>query len=428
MDSKPSRFPSSRVIFFSLLLLCGILAATDIVGLFDDVRNTVDSGAQDFLTATGSTVGGVGSTARSGYTAILSAFEPATCSASVSANASSLGLIAISQWIAPAMLVMVIVLIGIAFLYMISQFFNSPSMATLAKDELFQMGLTIIRLVFIIGPLILANGWLAFRASPVGPGPGSDYAVYVDQTTLQPRLMIDASMAVARSMVNDMTKHYSMLLLYNNVIHTIYSATLSFGVSWRAMYTFNLGPILRPFIDVLSMTLQALSLGLGEWLLHIITLCMIKQYMFTLFLPVGILLRSFPYTRGAGEAFLSLGFALIVFYPFTFVLDYEAHRIMRLNLSDPSASLRSLVSSGGLASVSASLLVAMFVTGGVFIPFFLGGALNVAFDLVRGAVYYIVIMSLMLPVVNIFLTLTVAREMARFFRNDINFLSFLKII
>jgi hypothetical protein len=66
--------------------------------------------------------------------------------------------------------------------------------------------------------------------------------------------------------------------------------------------------------------------------------------------------------------------------------------------------------------------------GGVFIPFFLGSALNLALEMIRGAVYYIVIMSLVLPVVNIFLTLTVAREMSRFFRSDVNFLSFLKII
>ena len=70
----------------------------------------------------------------------------------------------------------------------------------------------------------------------------------------------------------------------------------------------------------------------------------------------------------------------------------------------------------------------MFLMAGVFMPFFLGGALGLAFELIRGAVYYIVIMSLLLPFLNLFVTLTAAKEIAAFFRVDVNFMSFLKII
>ncbi|MDD5171818.1 MAG: hypothetical protein PHF60_02165, partial [Candidatus ainarchaeum sp.] len=74
------------------------------------------------------------------------------------------------------------------------------------------------------------------------------------------------------------------------------------------------------------------------------------------------------------------------------------------------------------------VLVAMFLMAGVFMPFFMGGALTVAFELIRGAIYYIVIMSIILPFLNIFITLTTAKETADFFRVDVNFMSFLKII
>ena len=79
-------------------------------------------------------------------------------------------------------------------------------------------------------------------------------------------------------------------------------------------------------------------------------------------------------------------------------------------------------------TVFGSVLVAMFLMAGVFMPFFLGAALNIGLELVRGSVYYIVIIGLILPVINIFVTLTAATEVSRFFRSDVNFMSFLKII
>ena len=36
----------------------------------------------------------------------------------------------------------------------------------------------------------------------------------------------------------------------------------------------------------------------------------------------------------------------------------------------------------------------MFLMAGVFVPFFLGGALSVAFELIRTSVYYIVMMGI----------------------------------
>jgi hypothetical protein len=240
--------------------------------------------------------------------------------------------------------------------------------------------------------------------------------------------MIDASMAFSRQVVSDMVTHYGMLVLYNTVVHTIYSSTMWFGVTWRAMYSFNLGPMLRPIIDVLSSTLQFMSLGMTEWLLHIVTLCLIKRWMWGLFIPLGILLRSFPYTRSAGEALLALAFALVIIYPFMFLFDYEVHKIMKNYIVDSKDAVSSFVHRSGLLTVFGSVLISMFLMAGVFIPFFLGSALTLAFELIRSSVYYIVIISLVLPFLNIFVTLTMAKETAKFFNVDVNYMSFLKLI
>jgi hypothetical protein len=229
-------------------------------------------------------------------------------------------------------------------------------------------------------------------------------------------------------MVSQMTTHYSMLVIYNTVIHTIYSSTMWFGITWRAMYSFNLGPVLRPIIDLIGTSLQFLSLGMTEWLLHTLLLCMIKKYMWGFFIPLGLLLRAFPYTRNAGEALLSLAFALAIFYPFMFLFSYEVHKLMSYNLVDARSAMGAFINQSGILSVFALVLAISFLTAGVFMPFFLGGALNLLFELVRSSVYYIVIMSVFVPFINIFVTLTVAKEMAKIFSVDVNFMSFLKII
>lgn len=125
---------------------------------------------------------------------------------------------------------------------------------------------------------------------------------------------------------------------------------------------------------------------------------------------------------------MALMFALVFFYPFMFIFDYEVHKVLKYNLVDPADAMDSFINKSGILNVFGPLLVIMFLMAGVFIPFFLGSALTLAFALIKGAVYYVVIMSLLLPFINIFVTLTVAKESAAFFRVDVNFMSFLKII
>jgi hypothetical protein len=241
-------------------------------------------------------------------------------------------------------------------------------------------------------------------------------------------LHIDAAMAFSRLMITEMVTTFSNLVMYNMVIHTIFSATMWMGITWRAMYSFNMGPVLKPLIDLVGMALQFLSLGIGEWMMHLVMLCLIKKWTWSLFIPVGIFLRAFPQTRGAGEALFAIVFALALVYPMMFLVTYETHKIMKGNLVEGDGVIRSFVQKSGILAVAGSVVVTMFLFAGVFFPFFVGMALDIAFELIRNAVYYAVIMSILLPFLNIFITLTAAREFARFFSVDVSFMSFVKVI
>lgn len=411
----------NRALAFAFIALAALLllaplafaqtAQSDLGSSFDTFTQTLDKQTQDFVYGTTSFVGGI----PQGAINVLSAFGAGSCDDPIAGNQS--GSLAIGLWLAPAAAVLFIVMVGIGIIYMLGQFFGSPNLVALAKTETFETGLTALRLIFIIFSLLTADTWYSLSAG------GSTDPIYSKYP-----MMIDASMAFARLMVSDMVTHYSMLVMYNTVVHTIYSSTMWIGVTWRAMYSFNLGPVLKPLIDVVGMSLQMLSLGMTEWLLHVIILCMIKKYMWGFFIPLGILMRAFPFTRHAGEALLSLSFALVVLYPFMFLFTYEAHKIMSYNLVDAKSAVGGFIQKSGILNVFGSVLVIMFLMAGVFMPFFLGGALNLAFELIKGAVYYIVIISVLLPFISIFVTLTAAREMSKFFGSDVNYMSFLKII
>ncbi|MFH0737849.1 MAG: hypothetical protein V1827_04280 [Candidatus Micrarchaeota archaeon] len=406
------------LLLMAVSLLGAIHAADpDPESLQDYYTSTTDfakSQGDDFFQAGASAAqGGVGT-----YHTLFDSFSPNQCGSDwISATGGSD--VVRSAWYLPAIFVTVICLIGVGLIYMWGQLFNSPQMAALAKDELFQTALTVGRVMFLVGALGVTEIFYSVNSID------SSDRVYNNVETYS---MMDAAMGFCRMMVSDMVNHYSVLILYNMVMHTLYSSTMWIGVTWRAMYSFNLGPVLKPLVDILGSALQYLSLGISEWLMHIATLCIIKRYTWTLFIPMSMLLRAIPQTRSAGEALFALMFALALFYPFMFVMDYEIHKLMKFSLVDSQKAVGNFFASSGILNVLGAALVMTFLMAGVFMPFFLGSALSLAFELVRNAVYYIVIMSVFIPFLNIFITLTAAKEIANFFRVDVNFMSFLKII
>lgn len=401
----------------ALLIIAAAAYAADDGSLSSFFNNTTDSlsgQGRDFVDAAGAG----GQLAPTAFNSVYDAFGPGNCGDSWISAVGGASTI-VGMWYAPTILVVMVVILGLAVVYMLGQLFNSPQMIALAKDEIFQTALTVGRVMLLI--VLLAGGemWYSLRAVDTN-----------DRIYNNPNVhsMMDAAMAFARLMVSDMVSHYGMLVMYNMVIHTLYSSTMWVGVTWRAMYQFNLGPVMKPLIDIVGSALQFLSLGISEWMLHIVTLCLVKKWTWGLFIPLSMLLRAFPYTRNAGEALFALVFALALFYPFMFLFDYEVHKIMKFNLVDAQKAMGAFLHKSGIMSLFGSVLVMMFLMAGVFMPFFLGGALNLAFELIRGSVYYIVIISILLPFINIFVTLTAAKEIANFFRVDVNFMSFLKII
>ncbi len=389
-----------------LVVLAGAALADPLTDDMNKQTSTLQNEGNAFIQAAQSAAGTVPAT----FTSVFEAFDPGFCGNDMfTANPS---------WVAATVIALVMLAFAIGVLYMFGQLMQMPGMLALAKDEALQMLYTVLRVVFVFGVLFAAQSWFSIKTS------GATGPIYNSANVN----MIDASMAFCRSLIVEMVTNYSNLVMYNMVVHTVYSSTMWFGVTWRTMYSFNLGPVLKPLIDIIGMALQYLGLGISEWMFHLVVLCMIKKWAWSLFIPIAIFLRALPQTRSAGEALFAITFALALIYPFMFIVTYETHKLMAGNLVDSTQALQSFVQKSGILAVAGSTLIIVFLAAGVFFPFFLGAGLNIALEMVRNAVYYVVIMSLLLPFINIFITLTAAREFAKFFNVDVSFMSFIKVI
>lgn len=333
-----------------------------------------------------------------------------------------------AEWMLNAALVMFISALVFVLVHFLGIALQSPNLIARAKQEYFEFTMTLIRIAFLAVVMLAVSQWHDVNAR------GSTDVVYRNSPTY-----IDSAMNFSLFLIKDMSQNFSLLLIYNMVIHTLYSATLWFGITWRAMFSFNLGPALRPIIDIIGFCMQFLTVGIGEWIIHFGMLCLIKKWTWALFMPIAIIMRSVWFLRGAGDALLALIFSLALVYPIMFVIDYEVYKLMGGNvfgttvegLGGPyenDSPFLQFVHKFGITGVSGVFIAIGLLMSGFLIPFLLTGALTVAFELIRASVFFIVIMSIVLPFINIFVTLTSAKETAHFFSVDINFMAFVKLI
>jgi len=326
-------------------------------------------------------------------------------------------------------IVMVIVAFALVILYLIGVLIQSDNLIIMVKDQVFPLLHTLLIMGAIMGSILGANMWYGVRLDDPNLDDTRECNIYSHAKSQgEDLLYIDAAMSFSRCMTFNMISDFSFLLLYNTVIHTLYSSTMWIGLTWRAMYSFSLGPVLKPLIDLIGTTMQFLSLAIGEWILHVITLCVIKKWTYGIFIPLSILLRTIPQTKDAGNAMLALFFALSLVYPMMFILDYEVFRVTSASLLTNESIVRSFFEEGGIIKVGGIFVISLFLMAGVLMPLFLTWAISVGFELVSNSIYYIVIMGLLLPFINIFVTLTAAKETARFLGTQVNFMSFLRLI
>ncbi len=316
------------------------------------------------------------------------------------------------DFVLPAALILLIVATGLAIFYMAGTFFQSPQLIAMSKQEFYELIHTVLIVVLFFAFYAFAQSVLGLS----GFGPDDIYAGAMNYSML---------------MVQKITTDIFWLSAFNTLLYMIYNAPLRMGGALHMAIHFNLGGILKPMVDGVGTMASLLSFALGEWIVHIILLCYIKRYALTFFLPLGILLKSLPQTRGGGNALIALSIAFFLIYPLMLVMNYEAYTYKYGQLAERSG-VESIISDflwqSGLGSTA---LYAFFMKGMLkTIPgmLALSWGITVFFDLYADVVYTVFVLSIFLPLLNIFVTFTFARELSKYFGTEINIAGFVKMI
>lgn len=299
-----------------------------------------------------------------------------------------------------------IMAMGIALMYMAGNFFQSQNVLVLAKQEVNEFVLTAgVAILFVF--IVTAPTFF-----------GVD--LFQEATNYSYKMLYKVSSVSA------------VMTSANIALNSIYTLFIPFG-QIRKSLTIQLGPALRPLIDGVSFSLQFLITTYGEWTVFMFMFCFIQRWFLPFFFPLGLLMRAVPQLRGGGNALIGFSIALSTIYPLMFYLDSAIFDSQFPPSSHLSAeyfwnAVQTLISSMGIAGF-ASIFLGLSM---IFVsPILVSGLMLLSYmfvDVATETIRLIVIFSLVLPVVNIFLTLSFAREISRLLGTEISISAFAKLI
>lgn len=181
--------------------------------------------------------------------------------------------------------------------------------------------------------------------------------------------------------------------------------------------------ILKPAIGVLNYVIEALAMTITGLEAQGMLLYFISATATTVLLPIGIVLRTFYFTRRLGGAIIAITIALFAVLPLTYVLDAQ---LVSTYSQSSTAALNSMLANATSTKSQVTGSLSQNMTSGI-----LTGIANSVSSLFvqieadisafASAVAMLVVEAFFLPVFSIILTAISARELARVLGSEISF-------
>jgi hypothetical protein len=217
-------------------------------------------------------------------------------------------------------LIIIMVLSAMAIVYGIGYAFGIQSLVTFAKTEYIESFFNVLLLILIVGGVGALNfvGSFFSNAAAVGASaaPASGYGVGL-YTALCNNILSTQVIGGLTFLVGTSLTRLAFSAVQNFQLSIAVTGSEIFALSF-SFAPFS-GLALPVSIIGLELTAVVIMMGMG---VALIFLFFFIYFLFPIFLYLGILFRSFPWTRAAGGTFLALfiAFYLVfpaVFYPFT---------------------------------------------------------------------------------------------------------------
>ncbi|MCS7109356.1 MAG: hypothetical protein NZ903_00985 [Candidatus Micrarchaeota archaeon] len=237
----------------------------------------------------------------------------------------------VSSWFVVSVIVLLIALLGVAIFYMIAYLFQSEQYKRIAFAELMQVLASFLLIAFLFGLEMFETDLLtriestsgAITSALILSSAGSPYtpafsgAIQINA--------FDVSYAFLRNMLscatNQLKTTYENSKSIMSVINTNFEINIQLSTKLRSSVPNPLSLLAGLSKYAAKFEYNATEL---TWLIiflysQIAVLKFFETSLFTVFLPIGLILRSFPPTRGAGAVLVAIAIGFYFVYPLTFV-------------------------------------------------------------------------------------------------------------
>jgi hypothetical protein len=232
-------------------------------------------------------------------------------------------------WFTMSLSVVSIIVLALALLYMVSKIFSVPTLNRRIKEEFFQLGATLVILLMLVSVeyTMESSGGLLYgtdqKIEDLMSSMTGFYVVGGEKDMLNP---FDVSYVYLISSLDCIKEEMKQSAEYVNERETFMYLGLtgvldgvSIPVPIRNIFVWT--DYWNDILDRYVKTEENMWLALAGYF-QINLLQWIEASMFAIYLPLGILLRSIPFTRGGGAAIMAIAITSYFFYPFFLGLFY----------------------------------------------------------------------------------------------------------
>lgn len=206
------------------------------------------------------------------------------------------------------------------------------------------------------------------------------------------------------------------------ILSSISSITISIVV-----LSINLSTVLQPLIGQIDYAIEALTFSMLSIEVQSIILQFIATTALTVLMPIGIVLRSFYFTRRLGGAILAITIALFTILPMSYLLDAQLMYNYSNGQYNSMSSITSLANSlqgnvnGVVTNNNISKTALLSVENSI--SNFMQNAESTMTS-IWIAISTIIVEAFFLPIFSLILTIISARELARIMGSEISFSRF----
>ncbi|MFH1447635.1 MAG: hypothetical protein ABIG39_02120 [Candidatus Micrarchaeota archaeon] len=337
------------------------------------------------------------------------------------------------DWLPIAIIATAISFMIISIVYLVGTLLNVQDLVLWAKNEFFQSAAVVIMLSILMVFFSFLDTMLIPGITATSSGGPFDISA---------NNIFDAAQNYLANINAIFIAEFTALLYLNVTLGLFQDATIRvmpMGIG----FIIQPGALFTPLFHFVGYGLNFLGIAIWAVQIQYAILEFSKNYMFKLFLPLGIVFRSMPFTRGLGAVLIAIAIAFYVVYPLTFVLNMEiaTNHYSSVNhallITDFNAWVFNFAKgnpfgSGDLNILNylwyiARLIMVVGVTS-LSLPLYLCANLFGDTGIVQEMFYAVITFTMILPIINVFITFTFARGLANILGADVDLSSITRLI